>query len=47
MFSKLDANQLRQNLQGIDFLLSGVQPSVQLGAETFADEEEARQGMWK
>ena len=33
MFSKLDANQLRQNLQGIDFLLSGVQPSVQLGAE--------------
>ena len=33
MFSKVDANQLRQNLQGIQFLHDGAGPSVELGSE--------------
>ena len=33
MFSKVDANQLRKNLQSIDFLPSGAEQSFELGAE--------------
>jgi len=32
MFSKVDAKQLRKNLQGIDFLRGGAKPSFELGA---------------
>ncbi len=32
MFSKVDAKQLRQDLQGIDFLRGGAKPSFELGA---------------